>query len=196
MGSVSSLRDVLLSLPRVYGMMGDALVPGRSGEPPVSSPDPKHRPAPANLTAVDHRHQLLRGLRWWSDAVGTEGAGTHLGDSPAHMCAWLLAHLDVMDPDDRTEMKANLSDWLEKALGMVGGPVPEPEPFIRVRQLPAGAEDSVVSVAVAAKVLGVSVRTVQRRAPHRFAGQVRLGDVMERCKHDLTSCAECWPAAH
>lgn len=190
---MTALAALLRAIPPMYAHLGDELVPARSGEPPAHSPDPKHRPPPANLDVADHRHKLLRGLRWWSDAVGTEGAGRHLGDSPAHMCAWLIAHLPAMAEEDRTELHSNLGEWLTKATDMVGGYEPPAAPFITVRELPAGAEDSVVSVATAAKVLGVSVRTIQRRAPHRFAGQVRLGDVMTLCKHDLPRCADCDP---
>lgn len=201
------LRRDLQLVPRLYGMLGDALVPGRSGEPPVSSPDPKHRPAPANLDAVDHRHLLLRGLRWWADAVGTEGASKHLGDSPAYLCAWLLAHLSEMAPEDQDTLAGNMDEWIGKAMGLVGGPELPPEPFIKVRELPPGSEDAMVSVATAAQVLGVSVRTVQRRVPNRVGGLVRLGDAMlepvtelrrlPRCIHDLSGgCERCGAGAH
>jgi hypothetical protein len=175
----------------MYAHLGDELVPRRSSEPPDSSPNPMHRPPPANLDVAEHRHQLLRGLRWWADAVGTEGAGRHLGESVAHMCAWLIAHLGDMAAEDQETLYGNLNEWLAKATGMAGGYEPPAEPFIRVRDLPAGAEDSIVSVAVAAKVLGVSVRTIQRRSPNRFAGQVRLRDVMSVCIHDLVRCVDC-----
>jgi hypothetical protein len=189
---VTPLRDLLVRVPAVYAELEHALLPGRSGEPSDSSPDPRHRPAPARLEVTEHRHQLLRGLRWWVDAVGVEGrlrTAPMLGDSPARMCAWLLAHLDVMADEDRAELRANLWDWCWDAMPMVGKVVAPATPM-----LPREALGRSVSIRVAAEALGVHRRTVQRRTG-QTGGEVLLRDAAgPLCPlHDLPPawCAHC-----
>lgn len=180
-----SLENLMREVASTYLQLAEAALPGRTGEPSDTSPDPRNRPAPGRLPVMEHRHKLLRGLRWWVDAVRDPEEQTRVGESVPHMCAWLLAHEGDLAPEDREEMTKNLNDWVSKAWGLVG-----PLEQLAV-ELPAGAEDQVVPVHVAAQVLGVSVSTVKRRAP-RVGGMVRLGDAM-RCDHWLPhgQCALC-----
>jgi hypothetical protein len=188
----TTLHRLLTEVPAVYAVLGEALVPGGGGGGdgmPRAPKDPLERPAPANLEVAEHRHKLLRGLRWWVDAVrdtpppaGFIGPATfteHLatlppvGSSISGLCAMLLAHLHVMAPEDHAELRSNLEDWLHDAYAVTGH---RSRPA-KALQLPEGAEDSMVRVADAARILGVSVRTIQRRAA-RTEGLVRLGDVL------------------
>lgn len=170
---MTPLADLLVRVPAVYAELGNALLPRRSGEPSDTSPDPRHRPAPANLDVTDHRHQLLRGLRWWVDAVHEKGQRVpRLGDSPARMCAWLLAHLEHMAPEDQAELQTNLWDWVGDAMPLVGAVTAPGTP-----RLPREALDRHVPVHVAAHALGVSVSTVKRRTVgKRSEGIVLLRD--------------------
>lgn len=182
-----TVRDLLVLVPRVYGDLVTASLPGRSGEPSDRSPDPREKPTPGNLSVIEHRHLLLRGLRWWVDVVDADNPRP-VGDSPAMMCAVLLGHLHLLTLEDQDTLRDNLEDWLSGAYPFMG----KPEPVTRTT-LPIEALDAIVPVHVAAKVLGVSVRTVQRRAPDRTAGQVRLRDVAELCRHELLAghCQDC-----
>lgn len=186
-----TLEDVLATVPRVYDMLGDALTPGRTGDGPTGPADPIHRPAPARLDAVEHRHLLLRGLRWWVDAVELTSAEHQVGDSPARMCALLIANLSVMDDGDRTELHGQLTEWLHDAYPLVGE-VDTPKP-----RLPLSALDQRVPVHVAATALGVSVSTVQRRTPGRTDGTVVLRDAAgPECPQSWLPepwCAHCRP---
>jgi hypothetical protein len=171
---VTTLAELLAKVPAVYDQLEGAMVPGGgAGDGMPTGPRSVHPNAPARLDVIDHRHQLLRGLRWWVDAVQdvtVAGKGRTLSESPARMCAVLLHHLPDMAAEDRATLRGNLWDWIGDAMPMVGK-VEAP----KVPALPLEALDRVVPVHVAAKALGVSVRTVRRRAP-RTAGMVKLSD--------------------
>jgi hypothetical protein len=173
----ATLRRLLTEVPAVYAVLGEALVPGGGGGGdgmPRAPKDPLERPAPANLEVAEHRHKLLRGLRWWVDAVrDPDQELPPIGHHATLMCAVLLGHLDAMAPEDHAELRTNLEDWLHDAYAVTGH---RSRPA-KALQLPEGAEDSMVRVADAARILGVSVRTIQRRAA-RTEGLVRLGDVL------------------
>lgn len=185
------LRATLTLVPAVYARLGDALTPGRGAGDGPSTPDPVHRPAPARLDAVEHRHQLLRGLRWWVASTSPSGVPEGVGVSPARMCAVLLARLPHLSPSHRVELHANLTVWLDDAYHLTGA-VAAPRP-----RLPLEALTQTVPVHVAADVLGVSVSTVQRRTPGRVGGMVVLRDAAgPLCRHtDLPEpwCAHCRP---
>lgn len=166
------LEDLLVQVPAVYAELGHAMVPGRSGEPPDSSPDPRHRPPPARLEVTEHRHLLVKGLRWWVDVLREWVDVPRLGDSPARMCAVILANLGVLEPEDRETLRANLWDWVGDAMPLVGLVAAPSAPM-----LPAAALERHVPVHVAATALGVSVSTVQRRTlGKRHDGIVLLRD--------------------
>jgi hypothetical protein len=168
---VTTLADLLAKVPAVYDQLEDAMVPGGgSGDGMPTGPRSVHPNAPARLDVIDHRHQLLRGLRWWVDAVDDGASPLPVGESVARMCAWLIANLHHMADDDLMELRENLWEWVGDAMPMVGK-VEAP----KVPALPLEALDRVVPVHVAAKALGVSVDTVQRRAT-REAGMVKLSD--------------------
>ncbi|WP_408895914.1 hypothetical protein ACJ5H2_13435 [Nocardioides sp. R1-1] len=172
-----SLESDLRRIPGVYADLEDALVPGRSLEPPDSSPDPRNRPAPAKLNVADHRHKLMRGLRWWVDAVHPrEGKVPRVGQDVALMCGALLAALPVMEEEDRATLHSNLQEWLLRSWELLGD-----GGEVRVG-LPAAAMDQRVRVADAARMLGCTVRTIQRRVPaeRRPGGMVLLREVW-RC---------------
>jgi hypothetical protein len=185
------LRRLLVLVPEVYGELQTAAVPGRSAEPPDSR-DPREKPAPGNLTVMEHRHKLVRGLRWWVDAVRDPGEHTEVAHSPARMGAWLLGHLGVMATEDQAELQDNLEQWLAAAWPLVGDVNP-PRPV-----LPVTALDQRVSVKVAAEAVGVSRQTIYARATPE-AGLVLLREVAgPPCLHDLplACCAECALSTH
>lgn len=189
--SATAARDVLLRVPYVYAELALSLVPGApapDGER-VAGGGSVTPPAPANLDVADHRHQLVRGLRWWVDAVRDDDTPPRLGESVSRMAVYMVSVLPAMAAEDVAMLHENLMDWLYAAYPHMGK-VEAPTAPVR---LPLGAEDQLVSVKVAAQVLGVTTRTIQRRVPDRANGVVRLGDAMRTCVHDLLvgSCADC-----
>lgn len=189
-----SLERLLERVPQVYAALGEAQVLPGAGDPEERpAKDPTYKPAPGRPDVIEHRHELLRGLRWWVDAVAVDHRpGSYpVGNSVAHMCALILHNVPHMAPEDKVELAANLDAWLVKAWPYVG----RMEPHTR-QSLPLEAVDAILPVHAAAKLLGVSVRTVQRRA-ERTDGLVRLGDVM-RCDHGLPQgqCHYCERTTH
>lgn len=184
-----TLPELLARVPAVYEQLQEALVPGGGGDGP-RGPRAVHPNAPARLDVIDHRHQLVRGLRWWVDAVDDGTSPLPVGESVSRMCAWLIANLHHMDANDLATLRGNLWDWEGDAMPMVGT-VETPTPA-----LPRAALDQVVPVHVAAEALGVSVSTVKRRAP-REGGMVKLADAAgPLCEvSDLPAlwCAHCRP---
>lgn len=188
----------------VYDDLADAAAGMRSAAGgdgmPRGGRDPRDRPAPGNLEAMEHRHKLLRGLRWWVDAV-REGGSRHrrMGDSPRNMCAFLYSQLDAMAPEDRAELDANLADWLAGAYPLLGDV--DPAPTKATVPLPVEAYSQRMRVADAAAVLGCTVRTIQRRVPadRRAGGMVVLGDAARACREcgqpeglcEHTRCQQC-----
>lgn len=189
---MTTLRAALELVPRVYADLGTAMVPGGSsavdGER-VSGGGQTEAPAPARLEVAEHRHLLLRGLRWWVDVLDPDTT-MPVGDSPAKMCAVILGNLHHLDTEDAETLRSNLTEWLHAAYPFIGETEAPRRPV-----LPAVALDAVVPVHVAAKVLGVSTRTIQRRAPGRETGRVRLRDVCPLCPHGLPvgHCGDCAP---
>lgn len=185
------LEVVLATIPEVYAELEAALVPGGggtggdrvSGGTRVSAPDP------ARLDVIDHRHLLVRGLRWWVDAVREDGKWLAVGHSPALMCAVLLDTLPDMAPEDRAAMHEQLSDWLWAAYPHVGRVDAGTLPVLPVESLQA-----VVPQSVAAKALGVHVTTILRRAGGK-GGPVKLSDVAgpecEQSQLPAAWCAHC-----
>lgn len=174
---MTALPRLLASVAAVYDDLLDASLPGRGGDPDERpAPDPTHKPAPGDLGVMEHRHKLVRGLRWWVDAVRDPGEHTQVGHDVTLMARWLAAHVNVMAPEDRAELASNLSAWLGKSAGIMGAPVSAPI-ALEDAQL-----DQRVRVADAARLLGCTVRTVQRRVPadQRQGGMVLLRDVV-RC---------------
>lgn len=173
---MTRLERLLARVPAVWSELGRSLKPGSgsvggervSGNPRVEAPDV------ANLTVVEHRHRLVRGLRWWVDAV-TPDPGDRpmgLGDSPARMCAWLWANVAVMAAEDAAELERNLWEWESEALPLIGAVATPDAPV-----LPREALEQVVPVHVAASALGVGVSTVKRRTVgRREGGRVLLRD--------------------
>lgn len=185
---MTTLEVALATVPVVYAELEAALVPGGGGGGERVSGGTRTAPAdPARLEVVEHRHKLLRGLRWWVDAVADD-TPHYVGDSPARMCVVILDNLRHMDPDDRAELRANLDDWLHDAYPHVGV-VEQPRGV-----LPLEALSRVVPQSVAAKALGVHPTTVLRRAGG-VGGPVKLADVAgPKCPAtDLPAawCAHC-----
>ena len=150
------------------------------------SPDP-HSSAPAQLEFIEHRHKLLRGLRWWVTQTGDPRVPVGAGLTAHGLCRWLAPRVKRMSEEKQDEFWRNLSDWADVARDLSG-------PADRAVSVPESGWDQTVPVHVAAQILGVSVRTVQRRAP-REAGTVRLGDVarpaMVRCGMSDLFTGEC-----
>ena len=183
---MTPLQRQLATAASVYADLVDAALPGNAGDPnDRPAPDPTRKPAPGNLGVMEHRHELVRGLRWWVDAVRDPGEHTQVGHDVTLMARWLAEHVDVMDETDARDLEAHLRRWLGKAAGIMGSPDSPPI------SLPVEAMDRVVSQRVAAEALGVPVSTVWRRAG-RQGGDVRLSDVAgplcERCDLPAAWC--------
>ena len=176
---MSNLRHLLAQCAETYDDLVDASLPGRGDPDERPAADPTRKPAPGSLSVIDHRHQLVRGLRWWVDAVRDPGEPTRLGGDVRAMCAYLAGHLEVMAPEDRAELAGNLSAWLNRAAAFMGEPTRPPQPLPLEALAPGVAP---VRVADAAALLGCTVRTVQRRVPadQRPGGMVLLRDAW-RC---------------
>lgn len=179
---MTSLPDLLARAASVHADLIDAALPGRAGDPDERpAVDPTRKPAPGDLGVMEHRHQLVRGLRWWVDAVRDPGERTQVGHDVALMARWLAGQVHVMAAEDRAELDANLSAWLGKAAGIMGASTSPPI------DLTTDQMDQRVRVADAARLLGCTVRTVQRRVPadQRPGGMVLLREVWRCVQCDL-----------
>lgn len=172
---MTPLERCLRQVPGVYSELEQALVPGRSGEPSGKAPDPIDRPAPGDMRVMEHRHMVVRGLRWWVDALRERGEHTQVGHSVPLMCLWLFNNRGVLEPEDEATLTTNLREWLTEAREFMGAPESTEV------TIPLEAYGQTVTQAVAAKALGVSVSTVWRRAGR--GGPVVLGEVASRCTH-------------
>lgn len=181
---MTGLARQLATAAAVHADLVDAALPGRAGDPEERpAPDPTRKPAPGNLGVMDHRHELVRLLRWWVDAVRDPGEWTQVGHDVAAMARWLAAHEHVMAPEDARTLYGRVRGWLATSAAIMGVSTSAPI------DLTTAQLDQRVRVADAARILGCTVRTVQRRVPadQRPGGMVRLGDVV-RCEHcDLPS---------
>lgn len=187
---MSRVVTLLRRVPIAYEELGQSLLPSAGrGEMVSGGGELVNRRAPASIAIIDHRHKLLRGLRWWVDALDGGDRSLPAADNVAAMCGWLTKMVHVLEPEDEIELTRNLGQWVDRAFSLMGD---RDAP----KMLPPDAWDQEVPVAVAAKVLGVNVSTVRRRAPS--SPRVRLGDVarpvVPRCTHsDLPTgmCDHC-----
>lgn len=186
---MTGLQRRLASAAAVYADLLDASLPGAGGDPDERpAPDPTRKPAPGNLSVLDHRHELVRLLRWWVDAVHEHGERTvRMGSDVPTMARYLAANVHVMADEDAGTLYGRLGGWLDKAARFMGEPDSPPI------QLDAAAYARTVPQAVAAQALGVPVSTIWRRNGGR-GGPVVLADVAKRCGlHDMLAgqCADC-----
>ena len=175
---MSGLAHLLARAASTYDDLVDAALPGSGGDPDERpAPDPTRKPAPGNLGVMEHRHDLVRALRWWVDAVRDPGEHTRVGHDVAAMARWLAAHEHVMAPEDACTLYGRVRGWLATSGAIMGESTSAPI------DLTTAQLDQRVRVADAARILGCTVRTVQRRVPadQRPGGMVRLGDVV-RCE--------------
>lgn len=174
------LEDMLQTIPAVYVDLVDAALPQRVGEQQErrGGRDPREKPAPGDLSTIEHRHELVRGLRWWVDAVENDSRA-RVGQSVPAMCALLLSRLQVMAEDDLAQMRINLHVWLNRAWSMLDR-TPREAGETLLDRVPM---DQSVRVADAATLLGCTVRTIQRRVPleHRPAGMLELWRALPDC---------------
>lgn len=175
---MTGLQRQLAAAAAVHADLVDAALPGGGGDPDERpAPDPTRKPAPGNLGVMEHRHALVSLLRWWVDAVRDPGERTQVGHDVSMMARWLAAHEDVMAPEDTARLFGQVRGWLHTSAGIMGESTSAPI------DLTTAQLDQRVRVADAARILGCTVRTVQRRVPadQRPGGMVRLGDVV-RCE--------------
>lgn len=175
---MTGLARQLATAAAVHADLVDAALPGSGGDPDERpTPDPTRKPAPGNLGVMEHRHELVRLLRWWVDAVRDPGEWTQVGHDVAAMCRWLAAHEHVMAPEDARTLYGRVRGWLATSAAIMGESSSAPI------DLTTAQLEQRVRVADAARILGCTVRTVQRRVPAdaRPGGMVRLGDAV-RCE--------------
>lgn len=185
-----TLTDLLARIPAVYEDLTDAhRVRMGTGEK-VSGGD-KDR-TPGNLSVMEHRHKLPRILWWWVDAIHDGEEVKPSSSDVRSMCGWLSARVRVMDAEDASEFRGELYGWRDQAYRLID---PTPPEKGELRTLPVETVEAYVPVHEAAKLLGCTVRTIQRRAP-RAGGTVRLGDALtesDLCTHGLwvRTCTLC-----
>lgn len=185
---MSGLAHVLARAASTYADLVDAALPGRAGDPDERpAADPTRKPAPGDLGVMEHRHQLRTLLRWWVDAVRDPDEHTRLGDDVPGMARYLAAHEHAMAPEDSRVLFGRVRGWLATSAAIMGDSTSAPI------DLTADQLDQQVRVADAARILGCTVRTVQRRVPadQRPGGMVRLGDAVrcELCDLPADQCA-------
>lgn len=173
---MTGLARQLALAATVYADLVDAALPGRGDPNDRPAPDPTRKPAPGNLGVMDHRHSLLTLLRWWVDAVRDPDEPTRLGDDVPGMARYLAAHESAMAAEDSQLLYGRVRGWLATSAAIMGDSTSAPI------DLTTDQLDQRVRVADAARLLGCTVRTIQRRVPpaQRQGGMVRLGDAA-RC---------------
>jgi hypothetical protein len=120
---MSGLRDLLIRCPTVYASLEADLQRGSAGgeSERVSGGGGDEKPAPVQLAVADHRHALLRGLRYWVAITSQHPEVPQpfgVAESPVKMCAWLLGNYHLLSVAHQTEMASNLSDWVHGSSGM------------------------------------------------------------------------------
>lgn len=119
--STRKARQLAVRVAETHADLADALVPGTTGghaERVSGGGRGDDRPAPANLQVIEHRHQLLAGLRYWlarTEQPPWAPAPTGCGTNPALAAQTLCERLDRMSDDDVTELSDNLGAWLHRA---------------------------------------------------------------------------------
>lgn len=183
-----NLTYLLQQVCETYEDLEDALVP--SGSHPLSGEGgggggtKVDAPLPVDVAVVEHRHKLVRGLRWYCASVTR--SGDPVETVPA-MAAALLAAPVIPEAD---QLATDLRAWLARSYRFLGAAEPRSTPLV----LPDGAGDHRVRVADAARLLACSVRTIQRRVPaeHRSDGTLELWRALPDCPRcDLKVGAGC-----
>lgn len=191
-----NLTELLQRVPGVYDDLQHAHAV-KVGEPSeqIAHADPESSP-PGKLAVIEHRHKLVRVLRWWVDAVRDPDDKTPpVGESVGRMVLFLTTHLERMAAEDRTELRNELGDWRRHAWKLM-----DPAPMTAEERLgwmlPPDTPQQIVPVHVAAKLLGVTTQTIRNRSPRKTTGKVKVEDVLTKedlCVHDLwvRCCTEC-----
>lgn len=193
-----NLSELLHRAPGVWSDLEHAHVVRVGDSPEVRAPSDPRTSTPGNLSVIEHRHDLVKTLRWWVDAVRDPDADTvPVGDSVARMCLFLVAHLPHMAPGDAGTLRDHLTWWIRSAWRLM-----DPAPLTAAERLewklPPATPQQIIPVHVAAQILNVSPRTIQRRVKpeDRPNGKVKLEDALikeDLCAHDLwvRCCVEC-----
>ena len=179
-----TLAELLAQCAGLYDDLLDAAPPVKTGEPLDYSPDPRSKPTPGRLGVIDHRHELVRGLRWWVDAVREDS--TRVGESVHAMTAYLCGMVWAMAPEDRDTLTERLTGWRRTAWRLADRHDDQAVEF----DLPPEAYARVVPQKTAAQVFGVPVSTIWRRNGGK-GGPVKLGDVAPRCGHCELIVGQC-----
>lgn len=118
---LDDLARLLLQSAQLYADLADALTGVRTGEDADRvSGGSVEAPLPVDTAVVDHRHLLVRGLRYWCARKPRCESGV-LETVPA-MVAHLIGHLPDMDAEARTELRSNLLDWRHGVTKVTSGP--------------------------------------------------------------------------
>ena len=109
---MSDLRQLLLNTATLYRDLEDALHGTRTGDSAErTSGGSIEAPLPLSAEVADHRHLLVKGLRYWVSRTRTPGAPAHTMHRVPAMVAVLIGRLPDMDAADQAEMGGNLRDW-------------------------------------------------------------------------------------
>lgn len=194
-----NLSELLHRVPGVWSDLEHAHVVKVGDPSEVRAPSDPRTSTPGNLAVIDHRHALVKTLRWWVDAVKDPDSvnAAVVGGNVSHMCLFLVAHVPHMAPDDQREIASEIGAWIKRAWRLIDPAPLTPEERAEWK-LPPVTPQQIVPVHIAAQILNVSPRTIQRRvAPEdRPNGQVKLEDALIKediCPHDLwvRCCVEC-----
>ena len=129
--NLTPLGKLLVQTAQVYDQLEDAL----HGTQGVSTGDRvtgggDSRPLPIQADVAEHRHLLLRGLRYWASKVHATPRVLAQG-GVSHLVAWLVSEAHTLPAADQSEMGDNLRDW------MAGVETATAAPSIRAR-IPLG----------------------------------------------------------